>query len=102
MNQNFYFRVDPRLVHATIMNIWVPSVGAKALLICDDEVTVDRRLRKIQELSAVGLVKVAFSTAAEIVQSLSKFHADDSLIVLFTSLGKTTKKSFFSTFSMIP
>ena len=60
MNPNRHFRVDPRLVHATIMNVWVPSVGAKALLISDDEIEKNTRLRKIQELSAVGLVEVVF------------------------------------------
>lgn len=86
MNQNRHFRVDPRLVHATIMNVWVPTVGAKALLISDDKIAQDSRLRKIQELSAIGLVEVAFSCNADTKTVLNEFSSNASVIVLFTSL----------------
>ena len=91
MNQNLYFRVDPRLVHATIMNIWVPSVGAKTLLISDDEVANDARTKKIQELSTVGLVKLVFATAESTREALRQFSASDPVIVLFTSLSGVEK-----------
>ena len=86
MNKNFIFRVDPRLVHATIMNVWVPSVGAKDVVICDDEIVQNQRLRKIQELSSVGLVQVSFCSASTVVRTLEAFPSNASVIVLFRSL----------------
>jgi phosphocarrier protein HPr len=73
------------------MNIWVPSVDAKALLISDDEVALNTRLRKIQELSAVGLVDVLFATSAETKSALGSFSTNVSVIVLFTSLEGVEK-----------
>lgn len=86
MNNNFIFRVDPRLVHATLMNVWVPSVGAKDIVICDDEIVENQRLRKIQELSSVGLVKVSFGSSASIKDLLQEYPSNASVIVLFRSL----------------
>ena len=86
MNNNFIFRVDPRLVHATIMNVWVPSVGAKDIVICDDEIVSNPRLRKIQELSSVGLVEVTFCSTSSAKATLEEFPSNSSVIVLFKSL----------------
>jgi phosphotransferase system HPr (HPr) family protein len=79
-----YFRVDPRLVHATTMNVWVPTTGAKSLLVVDSEVAEDHRRRVILELSAMGAVDVRFSdeTNANFVLSESPNPA----LVLFSTL----------------
>src|SRR5262245_11652835 len=49
------YRVDPRLVHATLMNAWVPSISAQQLVIVDTEVASDPRARNILAMSAMDV-----------------------------------------------
>jgi len=57
-----YYRVDPRLVHATVMNAWVPELEVGRLVIADGSVVGDARRRHILQMSAMDEVEVQFVT----------------------------------------
>jgi len=80
------FRVDPRLVHATMMNVWVPTTGARVLIIADRALHDDSKLRAIHEMSAMGLVEVRFRTEQTVVEELAKYDGASPVIVLFSSV----------------
>lgn len=80
------FRVDPRLVHATMMNVWVPTTGARLLLIADATVAADTRRRAILEMSAMGEAEVRFTTELEAAAELERCDPAAPVIVLFSSL----------------
>lgn len=81
------FRVDPRLVHATLMNAWVPAARAHWLLIADAQVLNDPRRRTIYEMSASDAVDVAFVAEPGVADRLATLREEGPGIVLFSSLA---------------
>src|SRR5687768_16621595 len=80
------FRVDPRLVHATLMNAWVPATGAEQIIVADSHVTNDPRMRAIMEMSAMDLLGLAFVPEEAAKQEVERHPISTRLIVLFSSL----------------
>ncbi|MEM1024123.1 MAG: HPr family phosphocarrier protein [Myxococcota bacterium] len=78
-----YFRVDPRLVHATVMNAWVPELEVGRLVIADAKVLADPRRRHILHMSAMDEVEVEFVVPARLGLRL-KEGAD--ALVLFSDV----------------
>lgn len=81
-----FFRVDPRLVHATLMSGWVPSLGLERLVIACSEVAADRRLATICRMSAMEQVQVRCVPEAQVAAALSEARPGCRQMVLFTSL----------------
>lgn len=79
------FRVDPRLVHATLMNAWVPATKAEWLLIADAKVLADARRRTIYRMSAAESVEVHFVAEPGVGARLDTL-SDRPGIVIFSSL----------------
>src|SRR5687768_3683557 len=79
------YRVDPRLVHATLMNAWVPAVGAEDIIIVDREVEADPRKRTILSMSA-DLVSLQFARDDNAGSVIARYPTKTPLIVLFPSL----------------
>jgi phosphotransferase system HPr (HPr) family protein len=86
MNAARHFRVDPRLVHATVVNVWVPTTGARTLIIADQKVAEDSRRREILEMSAMGSVSVRFIGEADARQELARCSPDQTVLMLFSTL----------------
>lgn len=90
------FRVDPRLVHATLMNAWVPALGARKIVVADAMAARDPRLRTILELSTMELVPIVFTAEDDLARTLERLEAAECqrgggaggvpVIVLFSSL----------------
>lgn len=83
------FRVDPRLVHATLMNAWVPATQATWLLVVDATVYRDARRRHIYEMSSDG-AEVTFCPPAE-AQAALEGLSGGSGIVLFSTLSEVIR-----------
>lgn len=83
-----FFRVDPRLIHATLMNAWVPELDAGAIVVADGAVARDTRRRTIYEMSAMEAVEVVFVEEAEAATALAALSsAGVRVIVLFSTLA---------------
>lgn len=81
-----HFRVDPRLVHATVMTVWVPTTSAKIILIVDGRVARDPKRRAILELSAMGGAEVRFANEPAAAEMLARCPVDRVVLVLFSDL----------------
>lgn len=81
-----HFRVDPRLVHATVMSVWVPTTGARIILIVDGQVARDPKRRAILEASAMGGADVRFANEAAAAELLGRCPTTDVVLVLFSDL----------------
>lgn len=79
------YRVDPRLVHATLMNAWVPSISAQQLIIVDTEVATDERAKIILTMSAMD-VPIIF-IREEDAKTIREKADTVPRIVLFASLA---------------
>lgn len=83
---NILYRVDPRLVHATLMNAWVPALSAEWIIVADQAVEKNERLRTILEMSAMDAVQVCFTSEAKAAEALKSVVLDGPAIVLFSTL----------------
>lgn len=86
-----HFRVDPRFIHATTMTSWVPTLGAKVLLVVDSAAAQDPRRRAILEASAMGAAEVRFANEAAAKEMLGRISPDDVVLVIFASLEGVEK-----------
>lgn len=82
-----FFRVDPRLVHATLMSGWVPSLGLERLVIACRDVAADRRLATICRMSAMDQVLVRCVREDQVVEALGEVRLGCRQMVLFASLA---------------
>lgn len=80
------FRVDPRLVHASLTNAWMPAMGFEWILVADAEVRASPRLRNIYELSAMGSADLAFVRENDLAVRLEEVDRSRRGVVLFSSL----------------
>lgn len=81
-----FFRVDPRLVHATVMNAWVPELLVDHIVIADERIRDDARRRHILEMSAMEEVEVSFTRPADLRRHLDDLETSRNALVLFTGL----------------
>jgi len=81
-----FYRVDPRLVHATVMNAWVPELLVGHIVVADDPIRSDARWRNILEMSAMEEVDVSFAGVRELQGHLDEVEADRNVLVMFTTL----------------
>ncbi len=81
-----FFRVDPRFIHATVVNSWVPATGAKVAILVDQGVALDPKRRAIFEMSAMGTFDVLFCDAENAASTLACCSPTDAVLVLFGSL----------------
>ena len=83
------FRVDPRLVHATLVNAWVPATKAQQILVADAVVAGDARRRTIVEIAAIEVGPVLFASEEEAAERLAESNLPT--IVLFSTLEGVEK-----------
>jgi phosphotransferase system HPr (HPr) family protein len=81
-----HFRVDPRFVHATVVNNWVPTLGVRVLVVVDRRIAESPRRRAILELSAMGAAEVRFANEAGLAELLEAIHPELVVLVLFPHL----------------
>lgn len=79
------FRVDPRLIHATLMNAWVPAVRAEQLVVIDEAVCADNRQMEILRLAA-GDLAVVFTEPRRAALALAGLPQERSMVLLFSTL----------------
>ena len=91
MPDQLLFRVDPRFVHATLMNAWVPATGARWLLIADADVMNDPRRRTIFEMSTMDAVRLWFTPESKVAERLAEVDEPGPGIVIFASLASVLR-----------
>ena len=79
-------RIDPRMVHSTLLEAWVPYLGATRLVVVDHGVAHDDRRRIIFEMSARDVGTIHFVSEQEVTQLLSDVPPDEPTIVVYASL----------------
>jgi len=82
-----FFRVDPRLVHATVMNAWVPELLVRHIVVADGPLMEDPRRRNILHMSAMEEVEVSFAREEDLGSHLSRLDSSGNVLVMFTSVA---------------
>ena len=83
---NHIHRVDPRLVHATLLEAWVPSFDVRHLVVADASVAEDSRRRTIFEMSARDLEHLHFVQETEVVTLVGQIPKNERVIIVYGTL----------------
>lgn len=79
-------RIDPRLVHSTLLEAWVPYVGARHVVVADASVAEDTRRRIIFQMSARDVGGTHFAAEVDVPRVLDALPSDESIIVVYACL----------------
>lgn len=82
----FWVRVDNRLIHGQVVEAWVPFVGARYILVGNDDLAGDELQQEIMSLAIPRAVESAFLPIDELVgDARLAGTAREATLLLFSS-----------------
>lgn len=82
----FWVRIDNRLIHGQVVEAWVPHVGAKTILVVNDDLAADFLQQEIMSLAIPRAVESVFLTVDQLAADKHmKGSSQDSVMLLFSS-----------------
>lgn len=76
-------RVDCRLIHGQVVETWLPHTGANCLLVANDDLAGNTRLRTVMELAVPPSIHVMFCKLGDVASSLEEIdHRGEKAILL--------------------
>lgn len=83
-------RIDSRLIHGQVANMWIKGVEAKRVIIIDDSSAADAFLQQIYQLAAAPGIKVEVFSCAQAGEEWKKdeFGTEGPVLVLFRSVAQ--------------
>lgn len=64
----FWVRIDNRLIHGQVVEAWVPHVGAKSIIVVNDDLADDLIQQEIMSLAIPRAVESMFLTVDQLVK----------------------------------
>jgi mannose/fructose/N-acetylgalactosamine-specific phosphotransferase system component IIB len=82
----FWVRIDNRLIHGQVVEAWVPHVGAKSIVVVNDELAADMFQQEIMSLAIPRAVESFFLSVDQMIQN-PRFREGqrESTLMLFSS-----------------
>lgn len=83
-NVNIVFtRVDNRLVHGQVGNVWVTASGANLILVVDDEVCKDSLQQSLMKMTADSVgVKIRFFSVQKTIDIIGKAAPSQKIFIV--------------------
>lgn len=82
----FWVRIDNRLIHGQVVEAWVPHVGAKTILVVNDELAQDFLQQEIMSLAIPRAVESVFLSVEQLVRDNHlQGGKRDGVLLLFSS-----------------
>jgi PTS system mannose-specific IIB component len=82
----FWARIDNRLIHGQVVEAWVPHVGAKSILVVNDDLAEDFFQQEIMSLAIPRAVESTFLSIDQLVAgNYMQAAGRDSTLMLFSS-----------------
>ncbi|MBA4358304.1 MAG: PTS mannose/fructose/sorbose transporter subunit IIB, partial [Desulfovibrio sp.] len=82
----FWVRVDNRLIHGQVVEAWVPYIGARSIIVGNDDLALDELQQEIMALAIPRAVDSAFLNIDQLVgDSRLTGAARDATLLLFAS-----------------
>ena len=81
------FRVDDRLVHGQVAEVWVRHINANRIIVVDDFTAKDTFLSSIMVMMSPSSCRVEVHTVEDAVRPIQRYDRDPAIrcIVLFSS-----------------
>lgn len=84
-----WVRIDNRLVHGQVIETWVPHLGARSILVVNDELADDEMRQEIMRLAIPGSIELLFTRVEQISAFLDKSgqvrHRTGDTLLLFAT-----------------
>lgn len=77
-----WVRIDNRLVHGQIIEVWLPYTDAEYLLVVNDDLARDPLRQQIISLAVPDSVRICFMTLAQLGDMLAGRVADGNIFIL--------------------
>ncbi len=77
-----FVRVDNRLVHGQIIEIWLPYLGAKHIVVANDSLAIDGLRQQIIQLAIPPGIRIHFVSIANLTHTLDVFVQENIFIVV--------------------
>ncbi len=93
MSENIVFtRVDNRLIHGQVANLWVKSVPCNLVVVVDDETANNEVLKAVMKMTtdSVG-VGVRFFTIEKTINTISKASANQQIMIVAKTIQTIRK-----------
>lgn len=81
-----FHRVDPRLVHATLLEAWIPHLEATHLVVADRESAEDPRRRTIIEMAARDVTEIRIVPEESVPAVVDEIGCSQFTVVVYPSL----------------
>lgn len=82
----FWVRIDNRLIHGQVVEAWVPHVGARTIVVVNDELADDPLQQEIMSLAIPRAVESIFLTVDQLVRDGHVLGGQrDGTLLLFAS-----------------
>ncbi|MHC1701357.1 MAG: PTS sugar transporter subunit IIB [Humidesulfovibrio sp.] len=82
----FWVRVDNRLIHGQVVEAWVPHIGARSIIVGNDELAQDELQQEIMSLAIPRAVDSAFLSIDQLARDPRLTGASrDATLLLFSS-----------------
>ncbi|MDR2767316.1 MAG: PTS sugar transporter subunit IIB [Treponema sp.] len=75
-----HLRIDNRLIHGQVAVAWLKYIGAKAIIVCNDKVAVDKIQKMALPMAARGSNVLVFSIAETL--QYEKEHPDEPIFII--------------------
>ncbi|MGE4553287.1 MAG: PTS sugar transporter subunit IIB [Desulfovibrionaceae bacterium] len=66
-----WVRIDNRLIHGQVIETWLPYIGARLILVANDELAKDDLQREIMSLAIPGNTRSSFAKVDAVSQTLA-------------------------------
>lgn len=82
-----WVRIDNRLIHGQVIETWLPYIGARTIVVANDELASDDLRREIMGLAIPGNTRSAFVQVDEVPQMLTEILGPkiQDVLVLFSN-----------------
>ncbi len=82
----FWVRVDNRLIHGQVVEAWLPHIGARSIIVGNDDLARDELQQEIMALAIPRAVDSAFLTIEQLARDPRLAGASrDATLLLFSS-----------------
>lgn len=84
----YWVRIDNRLIHGQVVEAWVPHVGAKTIIVVNDELADDPLQQEIMSLAIPRAVESIFLTVDQMAKAtaIPGGHREGTLVLFATCL----------------
>jgi mannose/fructose/N-acetylgalactosamine-specific phosphotransferase system component IIB len=85
-------RIDCRLIHGQVVETWVPHVKANLLIVANDDLAANPKLRAVMELAVPVGIRVRFCRLDEVVAAIAETdRAGDRSILLVSNASDAVR-----------